>query len=109
MTDKQFNIKLIKWNPIALWTFKIDNEDSNCTICNQKITLKCIECTMSTKNVNSCAISKGKCGHGFHQHCIKKWLNNGPNKCPNCQVPWNYLYENIDSSAHPLFKLSKIM
>src|SRR5271157_4355123 len=64
------NVKYIK--PVAVWGYDIEND--LCDICKSKLTSKCIDC-ISKLNVidNSCSISKGKCGHAFHYHCIIKW------------------------------------
>jgi RING-box protein 1 len=113
MTDivqqkSDLNFKLLHWNPVAIWSFKIAGEDGNCTICTQKITLKCIECINSADiEKKQCIRTKGKCGHGFHNHCIKKWLSTGPQKCPICQIPWNTLHDNMDENSSTLRRLVK--
>lgn len=106
--ENNFNFQLLQWSPYGIWTFKVASEDANCRICTHKLTLKCAEC-LSSKDIEkkTCQISKGKCNHGFHFHCIKKWLSNGSQKCPICLIPWNYQNENIDENMSGLRRLVK--
>lgn len=83
-TTNTNQIKIISWNPISVWTF--DLPSTTCDICKRNITLTCVEC--STNKSTECIITKGNCGHGFHDHCIQKWLKPGT-ICPTCRTPWN--------------------
>ena len=44
--------------------------DVNCSICCDKVDKNSI---------------KLKCNHYYHKDCIKEWLCNYSNKCPNCK------------------------
>lgn len=84
------------WNPVGVWTYDISLV--TCDICREKITSCCAECSTS-KNTNiSCNVTKGECQHGFHEHCIKRWLSSGKNNmCPICKTPWNVRTANLDN------------
>ena len=90
-------IELVKWEPYAIHTPKFD--DTSCSLCKQVITERCMSC-LEKKNMTSsvCQVSLGKCGHGFHYHCINNWINTGNNICPTCQTAWNYNAQNTDQS-----------
>jgi len=88
-------------NPVAIWSHKVPN--SNCGICNQKLVEICIKCSNKKLErehyenfIELCRISKGKCGHAFHMHCIDSWVKNC-NSCPECQIPW--VYDMIDINS----------
>ena len=80
------------------WTFNIN--DKICNICKNANTSICEECQTSKTEINQdiCPFSKGKCGHGFHRHCINKWLEEGGGVCPSCRTPWTFMLENIDKT-----------
>lgn len=94
MTDKR--IEVISWSPVGIWTFNVSNTE--CQICRNMLTNKCASC-LESKNVlqESCLISKGKCGHAFHFHCIQKSIKSGNPLCPNDAVVWNAETENLDA------------
>jgi len=48
------------------------------------------------QTVTSCLVTQGACGHGFHDHCIQKWLKT-INNCPICRTPWNIQVEDMDN------------
>jgi len=91
-------IEIEHWAPVSIWTWSVSNDD--CKICNQKITSKCAEC-FSAKFIKDkeCTVSKGTCSHGFHNHCIRKWLNEGPNTCPLCRIPWTFNKEDLNEKG----------
>ncbi len=93
----QMKIRVLQWNPIGIWTPKIACDDFQCSICKKKTTSKCGDCT-SSKNIatQDCQIAQGTCGHGYHYHCIYRWLNSGSQQCPICRIPWNYKFQNIE-------------
>jgi len=80
------------------WTFNIN--DKICNICRNATTSICATCQTSSIKLDQdiCPFSKGKCGHGFHRHCINKWLDKGGGVCPNCRTPWTFMLENIDKT-----------
>ena len=44
------------------------------------------ECSTCLESISSISdISTTPCGHIFHTECIKKWLQNGQNYCPQCK------------------------
>lgn len=59
----------------AIWDWG-DDEVSNCAICRNNIMELCIECQNGQSvDQGGCSVSWGQCGHGFHSHCIKRWLS----------------------------------
>ena len=86
------------WNPVGIWAYNLPV--TTCDICREKITTCCPDCS-SQKTVDvsvKCQVSKGKCGHGFHEHCITKWLSsNSAGICPTCRTPWNLQTKNMEN------------
>lgn len=87
-------IEVLSWDPIGIWCFNVTNKE--CAICRNKLTQKCAVCFESKDILNeNCPVSKGKCGHAFHYHCISKSLRSGSDVCPIDNVVWNYDSENM--------------
>lgn len=104
----QVKIKVIQWNPIGIWTPKIACDDFQCSICKKKTTSKCGDCTGSYNiAAQDCPIAQGACGHGYHYHCINRWLNSGSQQCPICRIPWNYKSQNIEQVKNSFLKRVK--
>lgn len=57
-----------------------------CLICKEKISDLCVSC-QTNKDRDDCLISRGGCGHLFHEHCLKGWLDKST-LCPVCQQQW---------------------
>ena len=95
--------EILQWSAVGVWTFNISSADVNCAICNQKTTFKCMECISKDAEID-CTVARGKCNHGFHLHCINKWLNTGRQKCPICYIPWNYQKENLNDTIPKSYK-----
>lgn len=74
----------------ALWDWG-DGESTNCAICRNLIMEPCIECQSGQSHADGgqCTVSWGQCSHGFHTHCIKKWLS-ARSVCPLDNVEWVY-------------------
>lgn len=82
------SIELIDWTPVAIWTFNSDETD--CHICKLKFVDLCIVCD-ENQNHTKCKVSKGKCGHCFHKHCIEKLLSTLKSKlCPLCLTSFDF-------------------
>ena len=45
--------------------------------------IACSTCLESFTSISD--ISTTSCGHVFHTNCIKKWMENGSNQCPQCR------------------------
>lgn len=83
-TQHQKVFELKKWNAVALWSWNTEVE--NCAICKGNIHEKCVNCTTSPTDPE-CNLEWGSCNHGFHHHCLSKWLQTR-NICPLCQKSW---------------------
>jgi E3 ubiquitin-protein ligase RBX1 len=98
MTDnkKSSPFEVLTWTPVAIWSFNVPHKE--CLICRCMLTTKCATC-LESKNMltEACAVSKGKCGHAYHFHCIRKSIASGNNMCPVCCIVWNAETENLDS------------
>ena len=82
-TPKQrFTVK--KWTAVALWAWDIETD--NCAICRNHIQEKCIEC-QANQTDEDCKPVWGTCNHGFHLHCITRWLKTR-NVCPMDNKEW---------------------
>ena len=57
-----------------------------CVLCRNSLDEPCNHC-VEVHN-KACPSVQGKCGHEFHEHCIKEWLKNGHNNCPGCGTLW---------------------
>lgn len=91
--EKIFEIS--KWHAIALWEYDVLN--ATCAICKENLHNLCVQCAASTvvgqSNDEQCSVSWGKCGHAYHYHCIKRWLemkHQQHNKCPHCAKDWEF-------------------
>ena len=86
--DMNPKIEIISWQPIAFWKFKTTTTE--CPICKEHFESHCTSCVHenTTKGHIDCDITRGKCGHCFHKHCIDKWLANKKGSCPVCSTPY---------------------
>ncbi|CAD8093838.1 unnamed protein product [Paramecium sonneborni] len=78
----RFEIK--KWYPVAFWSWSLKVE--HCAICKNHIMEKCIECEGKDQK-EICNTQQGKCGHAYHEHCIRQWLKT-KNTCPLDNKQW---------------------
>jgi RING-box protein 1 len=51
---------------------------------------QCIQCQAVDSSKNTCKLAWGECNHGFHAHCLNKWLSGDRNTCPLDNLPWKY-------------------
>lgn len=90
---KTFSIK--SWNTFAFW--ENDNSKEFCSICRNHVMDLCIDC-QSLEVVNKegeCNLTKGKCGHTFHFHCIVRWLKT-KKTCPLDNKIWSFHVNHKD-------------
>jgi hypothetical protein len=98
MEKRQVEVECIY--PIGLWSYDIPVND--CGICRFSLIEPCITCMNSGKFL--CSLSKGKCGHVMHTHCIDKWMAEKHNSCPLDQAKWICEDKNFDPARHPMKK-----
>jgi len=83
--------ELVSWSPCAYWSIK--GIDESCELCRNNVVDLCVDCVNNELNYTkrddkqTCIITHGTCGHGFHKHCIDKWLTSH-NKCPIDNKQW---------------------
>jgi E3 ubiquitin-protein ligase RBX1 len=93
MTDPEPPLaQLRKWCPVAVWTYRIDNQDQ-CPICLSALEDVCIECRVDAAAKDACVQALGACNHAYHAHCINKYLRSKEGDgalpaCPLCRLPW---------------------
>ena len=78
-------IKINNMNIISSWSY-VSDKNTECTICRQSINNNSI---YAIEKGFVSVISKGCCGHIFHDECIKPWLISNK-KCPICSMPYKY-------------------
>lgn len=98
MGETGIQAEILSLNLVGVWHYKVTQ--LTCAICRNKITEDCVTCQKKSKDIlnQKCNIARGKCGHGFHYHCIDGWLNQGIHDCPIDKTPWNYDIENMDGA-----------
>jgi E3 ubiquitin-protein ligase RBX1 len=96
MTDQKNPVQFVSADFYAFWKFQTTHP--NCPICQDHFETTCIDCQQKdTKKNTDCPVSKGKCGHCFHKHCITKWLVKST-ICPICKTPYMMDVENINNN-----------
>ena len=95
MTTPQMEV--VSWTPYAFWTFK--TTVTECPICKSHFEEPCLTCVNDhVKGDLICDVTKGKCGHCFHKHCIDKWLLKST-ICPICNLPYNTEVKDMGNTA----------
>ncbi|QKF93644.1 zinc finger protein RING H2-type protein [Fadolivirus algeromassiliense] len=90
-------VKVVSWQPYAFWRFNTSEDE--CQICKTHFESPCLSCTSDhSKGDLVCDVSKGKCGHCFHKHCIDKWLQKN-NICPTCRLPYNVDVKDMNNNT----------
>lgn len=99
MSQSQSPVVTIKHCEIVgVWNY--NTEQIVCSICKNQLTEKCVECLGHQTNVleQTCSVSKGKCGHAFHSHCISKLVKNS-GSCPDDHTPWHYEFDDMNRTG----------
>lgn len=84
--NQKVNVTLGKFQPV--YTVVVDDCNPDCSVCRQKLANRCPDCVNSGNPPEKCRVVRGKCGHRFHDHCIRKCLEESPacpDVCCNCQ------------------------
>jgi RING-box protein 1 len=80
--ESKFTINSIKI--LSSWGYKLSS-NTDCTICRCSLDGQSIY--NQEKGVDS-IITRGTCGHSFHEECIKPWITIN-NHCPICSAEWS--------------------
>ncbi|KAG8346146.1 hypothetical protein TRVL_03033 [Trypanosoma vivax] len=59
-----------------------------CLVCKLHLGECCLECRASTPSAGNCRVTRGGCGHLFHEHCILAWIQRR-RECPACMAKWS--------------------
>jgi hypothetical protein len=81
-SKNKYNIKVNKVHFEAITSYDSFNQD--CIICHNLFEESCIGCP----DKSTCKMVISECQHGYHNHCINKWLAKGHSACPFCNKPW---------------------
>lgn len=73
-----------KFNPVYVSTDKFQTDI--CGICKSDFSSPCALCE-ANDITDPCPIENGLCGHVYHLHCIRKWIEQHP-ICPTCGAKW---------------------
>lgn len=87
-------VQIVSWEPIVFWKFKTSNDE--CQICKEHFEAPCLSC-IDKKDTVTCDVSRGKCGHCYHKHCIDQWLSKS-SICPGCMTPYTTEVSNMNSN-----------
>jgi len=100
-------IEVLNATIFAYWTFKGSHPE--CPICKEKLETSCIVCQSQKSSNNVCNVSRGKCGHTFHKHCIDSWLTKQKSYpiCPVCKTPYATDIDNLGNDEDWKKLLSK--
>ena len=74
-------LKLKNIRMIGTWDYGCDNKE--CYLCHSILQLP-----IRTNNKLCSDVIIGECNHGFHRECMTRWIANGNNKCPYCNINW---------------------
>merc|ERR1719367_730420 len=78
------DIESVRFNPASFSTSADDElEAPECPICCEEFE-------------ESVPIKRTPCGHHFHEHCLKKWLENYGKICPLCRKDLEEAVEQHD-------------
>ncbi|CAD8063184.1 unnamed protein product [Paramecium sonneborni] len=83
--DQENKIEIKSWQAVGVWRWNI--KDDRCAIDRQSLFGQCLECEANQVQ-DECKIVQGLCNHGFHKHCIDRWLKQS-NTCPLCNKEWS--------------------
>lgn len=91
-------VQFVSWRPMGTWKFNTGGDE--CTICKSPFVESCILCAQSSSSVEMvCKVSRGKCGHAFHKHCIDKFLSSSKAMiCPICATPYSTEIEDMGNN-----------
>jgi hypothetical protein len=88
-------IEVLNLELFGYWRFSTSVTD--CQICKEIFESPCLKCTKTHVNGELvCDVSKGKCGHSFHRHCIDSWITKN-NVCPICSTPYANEIKNLNN------------
>ncbi len=76
--------KINSFTIISSWSYDL-NKNTDCAICH--ISLNSDSIYSVEKGIRS-TLSRGLCGHMFHNDCISLWLQSNK-KCPICSACYN--------------------
>lgn len=69
----------------AVFVYSDSNKNDECSLCREHL-MSVPAVTLNQGNINY-HISRGACGHTFHEACIDPLTKSG-GSCPTCAVPW---------------------
>ena len=90
MSEVNNIFEIISHKTVALSMLDIINDV--CAICRNNLNDNCIVCSSEEiYDTKDCISVLGVCGHGYHMHCIKSWLDKKNTKCPLDNQHWDYM------------------
>ena len=93
MTKISNTFEIVAHKTVALSMLDIINDV--CAICRNNLNDNCIVCSSEEiYDSKDCISVLGVCGHGYHMHCIKSWLDKKNTKCPLDNQHWEYMSQS---------------
>jgi anaphase-promoting complex subunit 11 len=81
-------VRIKKWTGVAVWKWRVGDEDDTCIICRSPFDACCPDCKYPG---DDCPPVWGKCDHVYHMHCVVKWLKTQTTEtCALCRRPWEF-------------------
>lgn len=93
---KPIDVKILEYYPLGVWHYKDGSEI--CGVCRESLFEICHGCqdadSLDNDKVSQCTVAWGVCGHPFHTHCIREWVQTNA-RCPYCSREWQAESEEV--------------
>ncbi|KAJ9075321.1 hypothetical protein DSO57_1037236 [Entomophthora muscae] len=89
-------VEVTKIYGFGTWRWRLRDQDF-CIICQSSFEHSCTVCDLPGEG---CPPILGHCRHGYHLHCIEKWLaEKKKDECPTCKQRWEFDFSDISMNS----------